>query len=176
MTTLTKQDLKCLKNADSICFDFNNDRGQLTSQIRCNKDASHSNDGFSQTHYIECDSKFEIYLDNLDGKYQSITTKKPSHCFGYISTPIYEEEWQTTLSLLKENDTLVFKWQSSSEGYIGNAKTTIKGDNGGYIAFEERLYYDKLFLTVIRENGKKLSFHIATSICPNNSARMIQGL
>jgi len=173
-TNLTKQDLKCLKNSDSICFDFNNDRKQEESQIRCNQTGSKTNTGFDQTHYIKCESRFDIYVDKEGSNYQTISYTKPVHCFGWVSSPKYDNVWQSILTNIKENDSIILDWKSCSDGYIKGCSCTVKSDNGSYIARDERIYKDDLYITILKSTGKRLTFHLETSICPNNSARMIK--
>jgi len=176
MYSLTKQDLKCIKNADYICFDYLNENGQNVSQIRCNVEGKNSSTGYLQTHLIECDSRFEIYVDKPNYKYQVSTMDKPKRCYDSISHPKSDNHWESIRPLIRENDSIILQWHSNSEGYLRGSTTTIESDNGGYIAYKERLFYDKLSIIIAKPNGKRLEFWISFSICPDNSARMIKGV
>jgi hypothetical protein len=169
MYTLTKLDIKALKHSTSICFDWNDN----TSQIRANRDAAHSETGFDQTHFIPCDVEFEIYSEK-PGMLYSHVTEKPRHCFGWVSSPEFDYAWMTILESLRENDSIRLKWVSCGNNYLYGATTTVKDDNGGYIAQGEKLYHDRLDVVVLRANGKKSLYHLEDSTCPDNSARMIK--
>jgi hypothetical protein len=83
------------------------------------------------------------------------------NAFEWVNCAQSDECWQTTASLLRVGDKLTLRW--SRGGF-----TTESMENA-----TPTFYGDALFLDVQR-GDKRLSFHIDTSVCENNSARMIR--
>ena len=170
---LTKQDIKCLRNADTICLDYANRNGEDLTGIRAILRGENSQTGYEQTHTIKAESNFQIYEKKNGNSYSTLTNKKPYSCYENISGPKYDPKFQTILDLLRENDTIVLTWFETSEGYLGAANCTLISD-GYTVAMNDKLYLNYVQLTIIRENGKKLTFQLDSSITPNNSAKMIK--
>jgi hypothetical protein len=83
--------------------------------------------------------------------------------FAMIHAAQFDDAWKTTTSLLNARDKLTLKW---SRG----AWTTERMENA-----TPKFYGDVLELCVARGGKtKSLTFHVETSICENNSARMIR--
>ena len=83
------------------------------------------------------------------------------NAFEWVNCAQSDECWQTTASLLRVGDKLTLRWARG--GF-----TTESMENA-----TPAFYGDALFLDVQR-GEKRLSFHIDTSVCENNSARMIK--
>jgi hypothetical protein len=83
------------------------------------------------------------------------------NAFEWVNSAQSDEVWQTTASLLRVGDKLTLRW--SRGGF-----TTESMENA-----TPHFYGDALFLDVQR-GDKRLSFHVDTSVCENNSARMIR--
>lgn len=86
-------------------------------------------------------------------------SKTARACFAMIYTTRFNEEWQTIAGCLKVGDELRLHWRADSNQYLRDAG----------------LHFDELLLHVKR-GSKVLVFSVATSICPDNTARMIRGL
>ena len=71
------------------------------------------------------------------------------------------DEWETIASLLRAGDVLSLHWQRG-------AWNTERMENA-----TPKFYGDKLALLVTR-GEKVLTFHVDTSICEDNTARMIR--
>lgn len=118
---LSKEDLKALKNADSVCFDLSNGN----HSIHAVKERENSEDGFRQT--VKMDVAGSVT------SYQSDFT--PTHGFVYLGSIKFDAQWQTVVSFLKENDELWLRWTADAgNGYVKDAN----------------LHYDTLHLTVKR--------------------------
>jgi len=152
--TLTKTDVAALKQADHVCFDRerNGDSG-----LRCIKELKKAGpyEDRERTYEIACTS----VLRGGEG-----TVSQAAQCFEL------EYVWRSgesvigsIISLLRVGDVIQLEWLAdNSNGYLREALT-----NG------RKLYRDELYLR-IKRNGKYLRFHVATSICPDNTARMIR--
>jgi hypothetical protein len=79
-------------------------------------------------------------------------------CFYMIHSARFSECWPTIAGLLKVGDQLALRW--------------VADNNTGYTT-DAGLHCDQLRLYVHRSAGP-LVFPIATSVCPDNSARMIR--
>jgi hypothetical protein len=158
MTIIDKTDLTALRKADSVCFDHNirtTAGPERVSMIRAIKRAPYdTTDPFAQdvTHAINVDSRAFSYDHPSDS--DNLTA------FEMLHSAQVTETWQTIVGLLRVGDDLKLVWAA--------------GNSNGYLE-ESNLHRDELRLEVTR-NGKRLTFHVATSVCPNNSARMIKTL
>jgi hypothetical protein len=79
-------------------------------------------------------------------------------CFYMIHTAQFSQSWLTIARLLKVGDRLALQWLA---------------DNNTQTLTDAGLHNDQLHLHVHRA-GDRLVFPIATSVCPDNSARMIR--
>jgi hypothetical protein len=81
--------------------------------------------------------------------------------FEWIGSAQYHEEWRTIVSLLRVGDKLTLHWQRGAWTNEAMQNATPK------------FYGDSLSLIVDR-GDKVLHFHIDTSVCEDNTARMIR--
>lgn len=149
-TKLTKEHVRFIRKASkSVVFRYTNGRAKVE---------------FEDKHGIELDIEVE-QRENLYGKNHG----KMYTGFAMIHTPDFTAHWCTIAQLLKVGDVLGLRWVADANGYVRNAHYS--GDSE-MEAFDS-LHMDSCYLTVKR--GKSLlEFHVATSICPDNSARMIK--
>ena len=167
VATLSAIDLKALRQADSICFDHGAESG-----IRAIKRGKAP---FRQdiTYTIRCRSSVRIHDDSLDYGQRN---GDGAQCFAMIHSAQYDEQWRTIVDLLHVGDTLTLAWVGGdNNGYVTRSRVTEKESDGYSPGLGEKLYHDKLFLIAMR-GKRKLSFYVADSICPNNTARMIRSL
>jgi len=152
MTALTKIDVAAMKKADRIVF--RHYRGE--SQIEAIKEADERNP-FEQVRIVACSAKFVDYSDRkVFGPALDTFTG-----FEMKMHPGYDEEWLTIVSLLREGDELTLVW---------------KRDAGSCQNFKDAgLHGDSLSLAVKR-GEKTLTFFIESSVCPDNTARMIKSV
>lgn len=157
---LTKVDLKALRSADAICFDHYSEKGEPRRGIRAIKKVENDPWDTERTHFVPCRSHVAVYDRDSFGASATDEAK----CFQMINCAQYDDYWKTIVGLLREGDEVVLKWTgANNNGYLTQAKA------GG-----DELYRDDLALFVRRNGSLKYSFQVSTSICPNNSARMIK--
>lgn len=132
---LTKNDIKCLKSADRICFDYTSSDPvsvAYTSQIRAIKKTGDEWDT-EKTAYIQVESTFSFSPKD----YEKLV------CFYMLHSPQVNNEWKTIAKLLRAGDTIRLIW---GKGYgdtdlLRNAPTPIS--------------IDHLYLEIMRENRHK---------------------
>lgn len=83
------------------------------------------------------------------------------NAFEWVYIAQYDEAWQTTASLLRTGDKLTLHWARG--GF-----TTQAMENANPHFFGDALYL------VVQRGEKRLTFHVANSVCENNTARMIR--
>lgn len=191
---LTAQDIKALRQADSVCFFHFAKRPRvgdnpavcrpsLPGVIAASKRVRDPGpfDEREKTHRIEgLTSRVTIHEDPRpwgDRNYQ--------HCFAMIHGAQHSLEWQTVAGFLKAGDIVELVWVGADDnGYLRSAVTTDTKRDGEASDFGVhnvgcRLYHDKLYLTVRRRSGgkaaeKRYQFWVNDNISPDNSARMIR--
>jgi hypothetical protein len=154
---LTKDQVKFLnKRLESVVFRYIGEHATLEAQDSASKALL----------TIPCKFDFHVYGDApLHGG------RKPSKCFAMIHTPDFTEEWRTVAKLLRAGDVLELEFLADawSNQYLKVA-TGQTEDSHRY----EALHVDNMRLRVYRHDKRALTFQLAESICPDNSARMIQ--
>lgn len=158
-TGLSSLDIKAMKQADRWCFGYH--AGE--SFIRCIKEVPNPGpfDERDREYRIPCEVSFcGLSRNDADGG-------MPVRCFSMTynySHSIESNGMLAVLLLVRLGDTLRLHWTcDNSNGYLRDA--SCRG---------ERLYRDELSV-VIRRKGKSLcAVHVDTSLCPNNSARMMR--
>lgn len=88
----------------------------------------------------------------------SSSDARPLFCFYMIHSAQFSQSWRTVARLLRVGDRLALQWVA---------------DNNTETLIDAGLHNDQLHLYVHRA-GDRLVFPIATSVCPDNSARMIR--
>lgn len=152
---LTVIDLKKIRTADAICFDFYLQDGKTISQMRVIKREDEKSP-WEQTHVIPAHAMRTDYTNAWSTEPNADPNQTMRHCFEMIHTPDYTPTWQTVAQLMKVGDFLQIEWTANG---------------GNDYAKEARLYTDSVKFVLIRKD-RRLTFNIATSTCPDNSARM----
>lgn len=156
-TALTAVDLKALRTADDLVFRCIDG----ASTIKCIKRVT--GDPWQTEKYYSIDVESHGAKDASE----------------FCNSSQYHEEMRTTLKHLKVGDLLTLAWHKD---YGSNGYAKAASHDGSYVeAYHDTvssfqcLHVDVLRLEV-RKEGKegKDVYHLATSICPNNSARMIR--
>jgi hypothetical protein len=143
---LTPLDMKALKQADRVVFSYHCEKAIL----RCIKRVE--NDPY------ETERQYEITIDsNRFQNYGKLTTI--TSAFAFLSSAKYSELWNTVLQIIRPGDSLQFVW--------------IVDNNSSLL--EEMGLHNDAFQLIIQRGNKAFAMQIASSICPSNSARMIQG-
>jgi len=158
-TVLTKDHITFIRKADRISMHFNASQSTDSATLR----ASTANTDAEMP--ITCRVQFSLYGPN--------NHHTPRTCFGYIGSAHFDRTWASVAQLLKAGDTLTLHWIGDSNGYV---RVATFGGNSEVEAYHS-LHMDKLELSIHRTQGKRpivLTFTINVSICPMNSARMIQ--
>lgn len=151
METITRENKKLLKNADSVSFRIKNDG---TSQIECNKKIKI--DGFETDvrEAIPVGTTSTIYEGY--GKGKSYEIEKGFFWLAYSKNDLL---WQTIVKNLKINDEIVLEW-------IAGNNSNILNDNN--------LSSDHLNLRIKRNGKIEMIFHVGQEVThKNSSARMI---
>lgn len=129
---ISKDDIKRLKSADRICFDYyyNQEHDIPVSKIRATKKL---NDEWDNERTVEV---------NVESSFTSIYKNKIAQCFHMIHTPQMDRPWQTIAGLLRENDEIELQW--------------CKGYGDCNLLKSANITVDYLYLHIYRENGKGL--------------------
>jgi len=150
--TITRENKKLLKNADTISFRMESDG---TSQIECYKKIKI--DGFETEvrEVIPVGVRMEIYEGYGKGKSYEI-----EKAFYWLSYSKNDMMWQTIVKNLKMNDEIILEW--------------IAGNNTNLLN-ESNLSNDQLNLRIKRNDKVEMVFHIGQEIShKHSSARMVQ--
>lgn len=155
--TLTKQDVKMMKEADAIVF---RSRGktheELESTINLQKNPRQDDAWKTETavYDIACKGRMKYYISSEETVDRPLEVK----CVAVVSSPRWVPEWQTVLMLLRAGDRVELCWT---------------GNNGNQYTRQAGLHVDSLNLRVIR--GKVImEFALCHGVCQDNSARMVR--
>jgi hypothetical protein len=144
---LTKQDVRALAHADSLCFDHT---GVDTGQIRAILRAEKSPTGFEQTHSIPATSSIVNNYGTEDGDWRG---------FHMILSAQYDEIGHTLVRHLREGSRFALVWTR---------------DNASPITRDAGVVRDELRIRVQGKNSKVAdTFLVAVFIGKDNSARMV---
>lgn len=172
LTVLSRDHIKFIRSADTISFHWNTEAFPYGSNI----ESDYS--GFKYSGIMRVTNKFKAEL-SLDvamrfRMYGPNSHQTPNKCFAWIGSAQFTESWKTIASLLKPGDVLVCEWVADSNGYTRVASFT---GNAEIEAFQS-LHTDYMRFIIVRNATEKrkteLTFELCHSICPDNSARMIQ--
>lgn len=152
MATATVTDLalsadavKALKNATMVAFDhMRNGEHRLRAIIE-------KRDGAFETRgelHVPAQSRIQRYSDPTEY----------DNAYALIQSAQFNDGWRTVAKTLRVGDVLSMEWCANSNGYLRDAGLNL----------------DKLVLHVYRESKRVGSYLLVVSVCPNNSARMIQ--
>lgn len=152
-TPLTAADVAALRKADTISFHLYHDRiGGLVSKIAATKERRRTEaDPFAE------DVTVNVYVGHSVRDYGDRKATRYT-AFDMIHHPQGCDWWRTIVSLLKTGDILTLVWIR---------------DNNTQVVKEAGLHYDSLQLRVDR-GSKSMTFKVATSVCPDNTARMVR--
>lgn len=154
MTPLSKIDLAALRKADSMCFDLYRRDDEIISRIRAIKRHEPSPaDPYAR------DIEHPIDVNHVVVDYDNSTYDAVYEAFHMSHSSQYSDTLQTILRLLRAGDELTLYW--------------VAGNSNGYLE-EANLYRDELKLVVMRGGKRALTFNVDTSICANNTARMVR--
>jgi len=157
---VSKQEIRALKNADAVCFDYIDGE----SRIRAIKNGENNGSGFDQTVQVECETQLQQYTNDA----APICETRITGAYHYANGGKWNERMQTIWGSLREGDTITLQWSASTgNGYLQKAHT----EDG------MRLFRDTLTLKIrrsLKNDVKHLVFSVNESICPANSARMIK--
>lgn len=154
---LSKLDLAALRQADRVSFHFNG--SDPVTYVNCSKEVKSAG---------PFEERERVHRMTVKSQMRGPGCNHRARC----SAMVYgiNEEWKTLTTLLRAGDVLTVIWYADANrnGYLEHARIT-EGHHGA----GEELHADTLSLQVQR-GAKRLWFHVLTSICPHNSARMIQ--
>lgn len=165
---LTRDDLKALRQADTVSFHHYHGKSCLSATKRVRKAGPF--DDQERRYEVACASTFSGICD-APGQMQ---------CFAMEYSSAYSIEWRTIVGCLKVGDEVTLHWWADGyrSGYVERARVTEHSSEGGSPGLGMTLHADALYLKVRRQTrgGKtvRLGFLVTVSICPDNTARMIR--
>lgn len=163
---LSPQDIAALREADNVTFHVMKGCGF----IRCHLDGYRGEPRiFTKREQVLFpdvdlrDRRREIGVDQsthgyTDAGLSTWQADKQTTAFHMEHGSKYDRPWQTVVSLLRTGDVLRLDFVGSN--------------NNGYLK-EAGLHLDSLTLSVTR-GKRRMEFLLATSVCPDNSARMVK--
>lgn len=150
MAELTKDQIKALKTADTVCFRrITNEDKSIKETIELHKKVKDSPWNEEKTIIIELTASNTLTFKQFDA-------------FSMIGSCQFDNCYMSVTNILKPGDELTLSWEKD---YL---TSNLLKDAG--------LHGDVLLLKITRKNNKSLIFNINQSITLNNSARMIQML
>lgn len=155
--TLTKADLAALRQCDRAIF--KTDRASERGQIRCVKEvrAAGPFHDREREHLIECEARGNVYGDNgLTDCHALRDTGR--RAFALLQNYNHDAHpFGTFAALARPGDIVRLKW-------CGSGSNQYEKDAG--------LHHDSLTVEV-RRGKHRFAFLLDSSVCPDNSARMI---
>lgn len=158
---LTALDIKALRTADRVSFHHlhGDPHGSIVATKRVNNAGPFEDR--ERDHRMTCCVTFSGRFED------SRVDRHNCDCFAMVYA--YSEVWQTIAAFLRTGDEILLEWYADGQcnGYC--EKAIVQDGPGAGM----RLHADVLYLKVMRK-GKRYSFYLDASICPNNTARMIR--
>lgn len=164
--TLTAEDLKALRRADSVSFHHRQDETYLVASLRSLSEPRvytaaeqrlfpNTDLGGDRTRRIDVSGRVQAYDRStvrraVDG----------GSAFAMVHSGQYNDVWRTITSLLKAGDDLHLDFTGDK---FANQYSRTAG-----------LHLDVLSL-VVRRGPTRLVFTLDVAACPDNTARMVQG-
>lgn len=164
-TVLTADDVKALRKAETVIFRLRQGRytieagiGKALSDNRPYTDVQRRL--FPDRAYGSSDRDRTLTVSGYICSYAGRPTSEDSNCFAMIFNANYAETWKTIAGLLRAGDEL---------------SLTFKGDAHTNEALRKvGMHGDVLVLNVHRTDGSTMTFEVAHSTGPDNTARMVQ--
>lgn len=147
--TLTAEDVRKLRNADSVCFDGNYSDDGNHNHIRAierGTDLMHE-----QTYFIRVESRLTDY--------RATPMPRGWHAFDMIHSAQFSSEWQTIATHITAGCSLMLHWHRN---------------NGSPVTDEAGLVVDYLNLLVIKPNRDTKTYRIRDYVGRDNIARMVR--
>jgi len=147
---LTKEFLKALKQADTICFRLNDGKHTLEASKRVN-------DGVYGDHTVRADLSIDGFVRDYGKNGGQIDT-----AFCYLGSAKYIPEIQTILTLLRAGDHIKVMWIANNDSEVLT--------NAGFCQDEVRLIVTR---QAASGRSKVLNFLIDSQVSPINSSARI---
>ncbi len=166
-TGLSAQDVKALRQADSVSF-HKRAHGKPTDCIQCSKRVKNPGP------YDETEKTYYVAVRGVIAGGGVPYGAEGYNCFEMIHVAQFCEVWRTIAQSLKAGDVLTLRWSADNfrNGYVEGARITEKDEYRGM-----ELHADALYLEVTRGEGRKrrkLVFLLDVSVCVDNTARMVR--
>ena len=167
---LTKEDIKALRTCDRVVVKID---GEIAT-VRCIKEVKPI-DGFASADpYTTLQAEYEILAQGHISKEFWIgrgATYRTASCYMYSDLC---GAWGLLVKSLRTGDKIVFTARENGNGYINGVLSGKTSDIDNNIDFTS-LHYDEMCLTIYRK-GKVFADRVVFehSICPSNTARMLQ--
>ncbi len=176
---LSAQDVKALRQADTVCFYYDNTRGVVVSQAVGCKRVKNAGP------YEERERRHEVNVRGVVSGTGVSYGAEGYRCFQMIHCAQSSETWRTVVSCLKAGDVLTLRWSADGyrNGYVERARVAEARRDGDPAGLGEALHADALYLEVERRSPetarkasrpRKLVFLLDVSVCVDNSARMVR--
>jgi len=169
---LTKEDIKALRTCDRVVVRIGTPDSD-TALVRCIKEIK-TVGGFTSSDPCTT-AEYEIETEGHIGKWN--IGIKPTQPYKTASCFLYSSQygaWGLLVKSLRVDDRIVFTARENGNGYIKGVSSGKTSDIDNNISFTD-LHYDEMCLTIYRK-GKVVADRVVFdhSICPSNSARMLQ--
>lgn len=167
---LSADDLRALRTADTVSFHYYDGRGYIQLTINDSANDARILSATEQRAFPQgvdmsaarrriIDVSTDMHGYGSDGwSSWNASTEPRAAGFAMVSSAQYSEVWRTLASILRKGDRLTLQWVAD------NNTDNIRSAN---------LHSDHLKLSVQR-GETRLTFNLMTSVCPDNSARMIR--
>lgn len=154
---LTAEDIAALRMAESVTFHHYDGQSVIRVQIRGHGEpvifTARQQRLFPKPGTFDSERMREIACDHSINSYQGIREPRTTQCFtGFLSLP--PAHWHTIAGSLRKGETIELQW-------VGSNNNQYEDDAG--------LHHDALYLKA----GQRV-YLVDTSVCPDNTARMIR--
>lgn len=148
--TLTKDDIKAMRNADYIVFS----RKDGQDNIICGKEESDEFGDKRRERVVNVHGWITDYERNGQ------IDQKTAYCFHMLHSSKYHTIWQSIASLMQVGDGISLRWTRS---------------NNSEFLQKREIVMDMLDIEIVKAKGKSITFHVHTSVVGNLcSFRMVR--
>lgn len=174
---LSKEDLQAMRQADSLVVwiePSKTDPDRYSARLRVSKRLPAKKRGLFAAEARELNYFLPVFPARivLSTYFERGRNHLGLKAFGSVMLAASCGAWQALVRLCRVGDELVFTAQENGNQYVREAIGAGDGETGHW----RGLYHDELSVELHRQNKTIIQeLMLVDSVCPNNSARMIQG-
>lgn len=164
---LTRDHINALRTADTLAFDYHKGK----SGVRATKRGP-------APWYLEVQvdvpatGECRCYGDELD---YDVKQGKNATCCHVNCSSRYDREWQTIAELLRAGDKIHIEFVGGDDnGYLRRSMVVDGDSECGHAGLNQRLHHDVMYLSVRRGGKERYRFLVTSSVCVDNTARMVK--